>query len=300
VAEHLNAGGNIVIAGPNAYVNIAGTTATPELAIRRVLDIDANKEDAWSAIELYARLPEDERYDDDVIIELIRRHLSGDFGPRRPASHWKAFFLVAKLGKKVCGMLLGYNYNNRQSNLVYVPYLIVSKPDPGTDNPRNVSQALVDALVGCLNELAHSDDPPLRFLAEVDDPRETIDPSERRERRARVRLFDRIAGFAKLNLRCLDYKFTQPKLEPWSDLPEKKLLILYGSQSRPPMDISKTEFSQIMAWLYKELYATNMSLTPDEDRQYQRYLEELFRSVREKLPNGVRALRLQQIYRETN
>lgn len=289
------------MAGPGAHVTIEGIpkAAPPELTVLRISDIEANKEDAWCAIDLYERLPEDERYDDNVIIDLIRRHLAGDFGPRRSADHWKAFFLVAKSGKKVVGMLLAYNYNDRQSNIIYIPYLIAAKPNPSTDNPRNVSEALVDALVDCLKDNAHSDDPPLRFLAEVDDPRETDDLSEQRERRARIRLFDRIAGFAKLNLRCLDYTFIQPKLEPWNDQPEKQLAILYGSQTPPLLAISKMELNQIITWLYKQLYATNLSDNPEEDQQYQCYLDELLQRIRGKLPDGVKLLRLRQIYRES-
>ena len=58
------------------------------------------------------------------------------------------------------------------------------------------------------------------------------------------------------------------------------------------------ELGQIITWLYKQLYATNVSDIPDEDQQYQYYLDELLQRVREKLPDGVRLLRLQQIYRE--
>jgi hypothetical protein len=268
------------------------------VTVLQITDIDANKDDAWSAIELYGRLPEDERYDDGVIIDLIRRHLSGDFGPRRPAAYWKAFFLIAKLGTRVVGMLLGYNYNDGEINFVYIPYLVVSRPQPAGDNPRDVSQALIDALVRL--QQGSTEDGRFRFVAEVDDPRETDDASEQLERRARIRLFDRIAGFARLNLRCLDYKFIQPRLEPWSDLPEKRLLILYGSQDPLPVAISKAELLQVITWFYKQLYAANISDDPNEDRQYQCYLDKILERVTEALPDSVHLLRLQQIYRETN
>jgi hypothetical protein len=64
------------------------------------------------------------------------------------------------------------------------------------------------------------------------------------------------------------------------------------------MIISKVELRQIIKWFYKELYAANLFDNQDEDQQYQCYLEGLLERVTETLPDSVRLLRLQQIYRE--
>jgi hypothetical protein len=286
-----------VIAGPGAIVNIGGDSTTHSVpvgfTVLQVTDITTNEDDVWSAIDLYAeRLPLEERYDDDAFIDLIRRHLSGDFGPRRVAAHWTPYLLIAKNGPDVVGMLLGYNFNDMKSNFLYIPYLIAQEPQPNHSNPRDISRMLVRELAR-LQLSRDNKGLQVRFLAEVDDPAETEDPSERLTRRARIRLFNRIAGFANMQLRCVDLKFLQPKLNLWNDLPEQKLLLCYGAE-HPQRVLFKAELLEITIWFYKQLYAANMFDDPNEDREYQHYLDRLLKSASETIPDSVQLFRLEE------
>jgi hypothetical protein len=299
--ENIRANANVVIAGPGASVNI-GVAPVPASAslvtVLRVTDINAYEDDVSAAIELYGRLPEEERYDDDVFVDLIRHHLAGDFGVYRPAAHWKAFFFIAKIDVRVVGMLLAYAYDDHKDQFLYVPYLVASRPRPNEQNAKNVSQALIDELVR-LQRTSGSQHTDFCILTEVEDPAETDDPLKRLQRRSRIRLFGRIAGFAGLNLRCLEYKFTQPKLEPWIDTPEKQLLLLYGSQEQPPPRLPRAALLRIITWLYKQLYAANMPENPEEAGVYRQYLDGLLRNAVANMPESVRLLRLHQIYRDS-
>ena len=133
------------------------------------------------------------------------------------------------------------------------------------------------------------------LIAEVDDPAETDNPDDSAKRRARIRRLNTLAAFVNIMLRCLDLKFVQPRLGLWGNTAEHQLLVLYG-QEAPPDALSKAEVVQIITWLYKQLYAANMFDDPDEDREYQRYLDRLLESATESLPDRVRLLRLQHIY----
>jgi hypothetical protein len=271
---------------------LTASAGKPALTVEQVNDVFVHKDDVWSAIvELYEkRLPEDERYDNAILFDLIRSHLSGDFGARRPAAYWKAFFLIAKSGDKVVGMLLGYNYNDAQSNFLYITYLIAQKPQPN----RDIGRTLIEAFIR-LKRDRDDKGPQARFLADVDDPATTTDPKEKRDRQTRIKLFDLISRFAGVQLRCLDLKFIQPKLSRWKH--EKQLLILFGAEA-PPQLLSKSEALQIITWLYKQLYAANMFVDPADDHEYQRYLDYLLKRATEALPDSVELLSLQQIYNE--
>jgi hypothetical protein len=129
--------------------------------------------------------------------------------------NWETFLLIAKARQRVVGMLLAYDYRDRHSNFVYIRYLVVMdrKARKGGEEliPPNIGGELVDELVR-IQTASATKGPPMRFLAEVDDHAEPdssshhITPEERTKRRGRIRLFSTLAAFAKMELRCLDYK----------------------------------------------------------------------------------------------
>lgn len=262
------------------------------LTIQRISDVDVQEEDFWAALKLYdARLPPSERYDDAILVDMIRHHLSGEFGPRRPSAAWRAYLLVAKHGQDVVGMLLGYD--DTRSRFLYIPYLVVRKPRRRGLNPEDVSRSLVRELAR-VQRSSNEQWQKSRFLCEVDDPEETEDPHEKIKRRARMALFGKLAAFSKLQLRCIDFKFIQPNLDPWGHSPESRLRILYGVE-HPPRFLPREELLEVLNWFYTQLYAANMFEDPDEEREYQLYLDKLRRRATEALPERVCLLRLQEL-----
>ena len=223
----------------------------------------------------------------------MKNHLAGNFGPHRQSDYWKACLLVAKYGKEVVGMLLAYNYKDSRSNFLYIPYLVAREPQKNEVNPDGISRALIQELVR-VQRGKEDKGQEARFLTEVDDPTESSDPGEQRKRRARIALFNKIAAFANVQLRCLDYKFLQPKLVPWGDARETQLRLLYGVE-HPTLTLSKAELLDIITWLYTQLYAANISEDPAEGKKYECYLNQLLKSATDALPDGVRLLRLQEI-----
>lgn len=265
-----------------------------QLVIHQITDVSTNEDDVWSALDLYdTRLPCAERYDVDVFFDLIKHHLAGEFGPHRPSAYWKAYLFVAKYRKEVVGMLLGYQYDDSRLNFLYIPYLVAWEPPKKQRNPVDISRMLVRELARVQRE-SEDKERPARFLCEIDDPSKASDPVEERTRRARIELFSKIAAFANVQLRCLDFKFLQPKLEPWSKEQETQVLLLYGVE-HPPSRLSKSELLDIITWFYTQLYAANISDDPVEGQKYERYLNELLQKTTETLPDGVRLLRLHEL-----
>lgn len=97
-----------------------------------------------------------------------------------------------------------------------------------------------------------------------------------------------------MQLRCLDFKFLQPKLDPRSSAPETHLRLLYGAE-HPPAILSKLQLLDIITWLYKQVYAANISEDPTESHEYEAYLSQLLMGATQALPDGVRLLRLQEV-----
>ncbi len=276
--------------------SLRGSGSAPSVAILQITDMEQNKDDAWSAIiDLYhKRLPADERYPNGVLFNLIRDHLRGDFGPRRISAYWKAYFMVAKFGQQVVGMLLGYNYDDSQSDFVYIPYLVVAKGLPREADPRTIGRKLIDNLVSI--RMAEKNGNRICFIAEVDDPATTEDRKEKCRRRARIELFDTISHIAHFELRCLDFKFIQPKLAPSDIGAEEELLILYGAKISRKF-LAREEVVRILTWFYKQLYSANMFTDPEEDDEYQHYLDRLLDKATNAIPDQVRLKKLEPFYR---
>ncbi|MGP0016990.1 MAG: trypsin-like peptidase domain-containing protein [Candidatus Sulfotelmatobacter sp.] len=275
-----------------------GQPGKPVVTIEQISDVIKQEDDFWSALEIYNhRLPAGERYDDEVFIDLIKHHLAGEFGPHRPSAYWKAHLLVAKYGQEVVGMLLAYNYKDSRSNFLYVPYLVAREPKENEPNPDDISRNLIRSLDRVQQALEGGGQRAV-FLTEVDDPTAPCDPGEQRTRLARIKLFNRIAAFANIELRCLDFKFLQPQLVPWGKAGEMQLRLLYGVE-HPPSMLSKAQLLDIVTWFYKQLYAANISDDPGEGEKYERYLDELLKRATAALPDGVKILRWQEILQDS-
>lgn len=271
----------------------AGSPSTPaKLRIESIAEAGRQRDELRCAIQIYnERLPAEERYDESILVDLIRHHLSGDFGANRPSAYWKAHLLVSKYGAEVVGMLLGYD--DLSASISFVSYLVAKPPRPDVVNEDVISEELLREFLRIHEQDGEAR--KLRYLTEVDDPTRTDDPTERLRRLARIALFDRFAAYAGIELRVLDLTFLQPKLDPWAgDAPEKELMLLYAAES-VPASLSKTEALEILTWSYTQLYAANMFDDPADFERYMAYVRSLLERVANKLPDRVELLRVQKL-----
>ena len=266
--------------------------APAKLRIEPISDPISQRSDLRCAIAINNdRLPAAERYDESIFVNLIQRHLSGDFGPHRSAAHWKGHFLVARYAAEVVGMLLGYD--DLKANYSFISYLSAKPIRLDVSNEEEVGRGLLEEFFRIQQKARTTDS--LRLLTEVDDPTRTEDRQEQQRRLARLGLFDRIATYAGMELRSLDLAYLQPKLDPWSSkAPESKLLLLYAARRVPP-SFEKTEALDILTWTYTQLYAANMFDQQADFERYMRYIRDLLNRISGTLPDRVDLLKVQKL-----
>jgi hypothetical protein len=138
-----------------------------ELVVEKITDFEAQKDRIHDAIALYEeRIPRDERYDHEMMVDLVRRHLSTEFGQT-----WTLHFLVATYGGRCVGMLICYEDIGR--NFAFIAYLATRNPRTPGKNPPDVSRKLAESLMEERRRLGLGN--PSRFLFGVDDPALTED-----------------------------------------------------------------------------------------------------------------------------
>lgn len=276
-------------------IPLSGTVVAPsaKLRIENVTDPFRQKNELRSAVQINnERLPEDERYDESIFVDLIRKHLLGDFSAAQRPGTWKGHLLVAKYGAEVVGMLLGYD--DSDAKFTFVSYLATKQPKPDVRNEDEVSRELLEEFVRIRQGTAGLSE-TTRFLTEVDDPARSDDPAEQLKRIARIALFDKFAVYAAIELRVLDFTYLQPLLDPWgAKVPEKKLTLLYAAE-RVPARLSKAEMVEILNWIYTRLYAANMFDDAADFDRYKQYLEALQTTVVNSLPDSIELLKIQKL-----
>ena len=258
-----------------------------ELIVEKIVNFDAQWERIKEALSLYEkRIPSEERYNRELMVDLIRRHLSDEFG-----SAWKMHFLVASWRGRCVGMLICYE--DVETNFAFVAYLAAAKNLrlPGKKNPRKVSERLAIDLMKARRDLGL--ERPPRFLFEVDDPALTDDPKERIERLSRLKLFDEFAPAKSMHLRALDFSYLQPELE-WPPTGKRRLLLCYAAPGLHTM-LPKAEVVDILTWTYTQLYSGDSVFEePSARAAYERDTRELLESSR---PGLARASPLAAILR---
>jgi hypothetical protein len=261
-----------------------------ELVVDRIDDFEANKDCIRDALELYEqRIPPDERYSLELMVDLVRRHLSQEFGPT-----WKMHFHLARFAGQVIGMLVGYEDIAR--SFAFIAYLAARKPRCRGANPQDVSKRLGRALLAARRGLGL---PKPRFLFEVDDPTFSGNPKERHRRIGRIRLFDELAPFEGLHLRILDVRYLQPRLEWPGSGPEKQLLLCYAAPGLST-SLPKNEVVDILTWTYTELYGEDIFEDVSARAQYGKYIRGLLGAAIERLPEEVRLLRYRDLIEQPN
>ena len=82
-----------------------------ELIVEQIETFDAKRNLIMEALVLYEeRIPEEDRYDIEQLVDMVRAHLEGVFGS------WKMYFLVATYAGRCVGMMLCYERAHADRN----------------------------------------------------------------------------------------------------------------------------------------------------------------------------------------
>lgn len=262
------------------------TTFVEDVSITRVTDLEAQGADLHDALRVYERIPDEERVENDELIDLTRRHLAHEFGQR-----WEQFFLIAKTGDEIAGVLVAYD--DVAANYTFVSALAVRQPRSGVRAAHAVSRKLLEALSRFRRDTG---DPGrrLRIVAEVDDPKDAANLDEARRRRARLRWFAEIAELANTSLRVLDLAFLQPNLRGrYADVP-RRLLLLYAERQLPA-EWTREELRPLLDWVYYQIYGDDMLVPAEERAALRNHVCELSSRVDGSLPERIRLRRIRDV-----
>lgn len=238
----------------------------PELAliaVRAIADFRADRQLIHQALDLFEdRIPADERYPRVQMLELIARHLTGEFG-----STWKFHFLTASYRHRCVGMLLCYE--DVAAGYCFVSYLAAQEPRGATKH--SVTEELVSGLMRRRKELGLGG---VRVVLEADDPELGADARERRKRLSRIRLFECTAPIWGARFRVVNVRYLQPKLDWRGNDGERELLLCYAA---PGIDLAlpRSEAAAILDWTYTQLYGDDIYSDPVTRAAYGKYIEGL-------------------------
>lgn len=224
---------------------------------------------------LESRIPESELRSEEDMVRFLGE------------SHEKfRYFLVAELGGKAEGFL--YATAGRTSFNPFISYLVVSR---GSSNHRELAGLLLEELSNHVQRDAPNAD-SARFLLEIEDPANTKDPTERRERLARFRLFAGMAQASGFDLRLIHMPYFQPRIGVDPDAAEVPLALLVA---RPKSEqgwhaMPKSEATSVMKHIYLEHYGTSYSGDPVEREKFQKECQDLCERVVASMRDPVRLL----------
>ena len=269
------------------FLNGVGALPSPAtpLAVERIIDATRQRDDLLGAIDLLdSRLPEDELYDPAELFRLIQHHLSGDFGPSRPATEWRAYVFVAKSAGEIIGMLLAYD--DLRADFCFIAYLAGKKPEHGKPERETATQPLLKSLLLARRDSGGGREGS-RVIVELDHPAQARSLASRKKCIARLKLFEYAATAAGLDIRALDLDYVQPMLDP-SKSP-KHLLLAFASEKLGPK-ISRALAIDILTWMYTRLYSEDIFEDPQDRAQFHRHTDELLSLASHSIREEVRLL----------
>jgi len=248
----------------------------PQVEISRVSDPE--DDDLHEALILYKkRLPEHERDQDD---DIIRWFQEIEAETKNGICELKDYFLVARLGDRVCGLMYFHYYP--ETKLAFVSYLV-------TDGDNDTTQSRVtNRLAKRAGKLLKKEAKGLiGFVAETDDPRRAESSPKRLEARARIKLFRKIAQTQRAALMVLDMPYVQPRtsLEE-RDAQATPMVLIYarpGRINKLPF-IPKADGERILRFVYNTVYADEF---PDSDGRYREHLRGLLEKQLAQLPDQI-------------
>ncbi|MFO1050695.1 MAG: toll/interleukin-1 receptor domain-containing protein [Planctomycetota bacterium] len=256
------------------------------LTISRITDVAADEDLVFGALDVYGRIPADERIENDELIELTRNHGAHVYG-----EHWEQYFLVARSGERIVGMLVAYD--DLKSNYTFVSGLAVRRPGVEDPSEHDVARHLLKSLLK--QRRAHGDAArPVRIVAEVDDPAQTKEPKERRRRCSRLRHFATIAQLGGMDLRVPAFEFLQPDLRGRYDIEPRHLLLIYAEPRLPPV-LARDAMKSLVSWIFKEIYPADSCSSQAEQSAYKQHAKALMQRVHGELTEPVALRRVADV-----
>lgn len=249
-----------------------------DFGVQAIETFDSNRAMIEIALELYEeRIPRDERYELESMIDLMRTHLASGFG-----GQWACHFLVATYKSRCVGMLIAYE--DLGKNFTFIAYMaaleqrLAGKIQVGKELARSLMQ-----------RLQRRDSNPPRLVFEIDDPRLAETAVARRKRAARFRMFQNLAPlYNGIHLRALDVHYLQPSLSFPEPDKERRLLLCIGMQGLGST-LSKSQVREILEWVYVDMYDASF-IDPHINEAFAEYCRSLFSRTYEDLPPQVRLL----------
>lgn len=256
------------------------------LTVHRVLD--CTSQEIRRALEIYEdRIPDFERFECVDIVRWLRQ----DQEARQRGQSWtRDYFVVAKIGERVCGFILLHCYP--AAGLAFVAYLVAEKGV--AHNDERISEELLREALR-LFDTEESLKQCAGFLFEADDPIRCTD-EERQHRLSRIRLFSILAELMGFSLRALDFDYFPPPLSLSASNGKVEgvpMLLIYARKaSLNAVDgyLRRDEVAKLLEFIYKSLYPEGFSDVPAEELQYRQNLERLCAEQITRVPETVRLL----------
>ncbi len=231
--------------------------------------------DLRRALDIYHRIPEYERNDDEDMVRWVQETADGI------NSDLQEYLLVCKWGALVCGMMFFQYY--RSARYIFISYLVSGKEVVEARQGR-----ATQALLGHVEKLVRKELRGCRgIVAEVDRP------LKKDRALARIKTFRREAVIHGYHLRALDIDYRQPLLDLWEEdqTEEKPLLLLYARTTEHQLegDAPREEVEDILRFIADQVYGDSFETDPGKDSAYRRYLKQWYADRTRGLPPSVRA-----------
>jgi len=235
-------------------------------------------QDLIPALELYCRsIPENERDSQETIVRWLQEI---EIETKEGRCKLKDYFLVAKVGNRVAGLLYGQYYPNR--GLMFVSFMAVDREYLETRHClastallRYLSRELRRGLKTCEG---------IVFELEYHG---SGNKKHDRTCRARMRHFRALARTQNLAVKEIEVGYRQPKLSLWEgNQKEERQHLMYGRTKPPALSttISRTEVERILRFLHEDIYGDHFEDDPGRDREFRLYLNGLYRKLTANLP----------------
>lgn len=252
---------------------------------------DADDPDLDAALELYRkRIPEDQRFEPTDIVRWLREdRINRKTNPSGP-SDW---FLVAKVRRRVCGLVLFHYYPSVK--LALFAYMVVS------NTPGIHFNAASRSLSGEVSRLLRKKK-ELRgykgFVLEAEDPRQQRTQRKQDEALGRIRRFCFLAQTQGFSLRAFNFDYKQPKLSIEARDGSECRLLLLSARVRPQNTHAvdaREELSEVLKFVYTKVYPEGYSEDVNENKLYREYCERLLCEQLAALPEIVHSLSSAQL-----
>ncbi len=253
----------------------AGTDA---IQIERITSVK-QRATLMLALALYGkRLPENECDSEEEIIRWVKEI---EAETKAGNCSLKDYFLIAKIGDQVEGMLYAQYYPDR--GLAFLSYLVIEESSEAHN--LRASARLLDYL---LTELRAEKCTGIVFELEFS---KTGKLAHRRECRSRMRRFRWLSRLLGVIVKEVVIPYRQPKLSLWEQgRQEERQHLMYGRLDSPELNdaIRKPEARNILGFLYEDIYGDGFEYDANRDSRFRGYLRRQLKAVADRLPGIVR------------